>query len=362
VSNGESTAVVQRVSGDTAAHNRWHPAIEPVLTIASGDTVVVDVPDSADGRITAESTAADLARLGELPMAGPIAVSGAMPGDVLRVELLEFTPDAYGWSGIVPELTTLKDRFAPYVVSWEVREGIARSPQIPGVRIRARPHLGVVGVAPSVESLARWTARETALARRTGRPLPLPDPRDARPPDELVARDGLLPGPPRENGGNLDLRQMTIGSRLDLRVQVPGALLSVGDPHFAQGDGESLSSAIEMRCRARLRVTAIPQQDAEWLPTFASVTWSPERAPERGEQIVTTGLPVDFAGTNHLLDLNVAAERALDEMVRYLTEVRGYAPEQAAIIISVAADVRASQIVNVPNAVVSVALPLEIFG
>lgn len=345
-------------------HNRWHPDIAPLITVRSGDTVVLDVRDGIDGQITRDSPAETLVTLDprrNLPMTGPIAVEGAEPGDLLAIELLEFDPDRFAWSGIFPEYAALKDRFRPHLIFWEVEDGVARSEGLPGVAVRGRPYLGLMGVAPSRESMRVYTERERALGERCGRRMKLPDPNGAIPSDPAIAAEALMPGPPRENGGNMDHRHTTIGSRLLLRVEVPGGLFSVGDPHFNQGDGESLSSAIEMSCRVRLRLSVVKADAAEWQPIFPALTFDAGRLEETGQYYVTTGIPVDFQGNNHLLDVNIAIERALDEMVRYLTDARGYSPEQAGIIIGIAGDIRASQIVNYPNAVISVALPLEIF-
>jgi formamidase len=345
-------------------HNRWHPEIPPVLRVASGDTVVMDVRDGIDGQIRPGSTVEALLSLDprrNLPMTGPIYVEDAEPGDLLSVELLEFEHDRYAWSGTFPDYATLKNRFEPYLIHWEVEDGVARSESLPGVAVRGRSYLGLAGVCPSARQLQEFTARERTLDASMTRPLKLPTPAGAVPDLPKVASEGLMPGPPRENGGNMDLRHTAVGSRLLLPVAVPGALFSVGDPHFNQGDGESLSSAIEMTCRAHVRLSVVKAGELEWSPTFPSLTFDAAKLDERGEYFATTGIPVDFSGANHNLDLTVATERALDEMVRYLTEARGFTAEQAAILVGTTVDIRCSEIVNYPNAVISAVLPLEIF-
>ena len=185
------------------------------------------------------------------PLTGPVAVRGARPGDVLVVELLALDPDAVGSTAVIPGFGLLSDRFPePLLVRWDIADGVARSEALPGVAIAGRPFLGAVAVAPSAELLARATAREAALGAAA---LP-PDPRGAVP-HGAIGREGLRTIPPRENGGNLDIRQLTVGSRLHLPVHVDGALLSLGDAHFAQGDGESCGTAIEVAATARVRVT-----------------------------------------------------------------------------------------------------------
>jgi formamidase len=189
-------------------HNRWHPGIPPVLRVRPGEAVAFDLRDGLDVQIRPGSTEADVLALDVNrghPMTGPVHVEGAEPGDLLDVEILDLTPADWGYTIILPNLGLLGDRFPePFVVEWEIRDGIARSPQIPGVAIAGEPFLGVIGVAPSPPRLAEFAAREQALLDAGALVMP-PDSRGAVPAGGRPATEGLRTVPPRENGGNMDV-------------------------------------------------------------------------------------------------------------------------------------------------------------
>lgn len=346
-------------------HNRWHPDIEPIAEVFPGDTLDLDLRDGLDMQINAGSTIDDVVALDVRrghPMTGPFTIHGAEPGDLLHVEILEIDADDFGYTIVIPGLGLLSDRFSePFLVKWDIVDNVARSQQLPGIAVRGRSFLGVMGVAPSHASLLRYAQREATLAATGVLVLP-PDAQSAVPGTGAVATEGLRTAPPRENGGNMDIKQLCAGSIVHLPVDVSGALFSVGDAHFAQGDGESCGVAIEMNARARLRFTLTKQRDRRWHPRTPFFEFTEDTA-NQGRQrfFATTGIPVDRAGQNHYLDVHLAAKNALDELVDYLTQVRGYTESQAYIIVSVASDLRISSIVNVPNAMVSAVLPLEIF-
>lgn len=349
------------VDQPTTGHNRWHPAIPPLLRIRPGDTIDIDMRDGLDNQIWPESGIDDVMRLDVRrghPLTGPFYVEGAEPGDLLDVEIMDIEAAAFGFTMVIPGLGLLATRFSePFLAKWDLVDSYATSAQIPGVRIKGAPFLGVLGVAPSTQRLEAFALREADLSRRGGFVLP-PDPERAVPRDDEIGLHGLRTAPPREHGGNMDARQLTAGSRIQLPVEVPGGLFSAGDAHFAQGDGESCGVAIEMSARAELRIGLIKANDAHWHPTNP-VYWFRD-GPPRG-YIATTGVSVDDDGVNHFLDATVAARNALNEMVDHLMADRGYSAEQAYLIVSVAADLRISSIVNVPNAMVSAMLPLDIF-
>ena len=243
-------------------------------------------------------------------------------------------------------------------------DGFARSPQLPGVRIPEASFMGTAGLAPSHEQLRLWTEREADLVRRGGIALP-PDPEDAVPARGAVAETGLRTMPPRENCGNLDAKQLTRGSRLYIPVSVPGALYSVGDAHYAQGDSECCVTAIEtgatVTVRFRLHRGAAERNDIRF-PRFAHPGWfaAPEWAAPRNF-IATTGMPIRDDGTQEGEDLTLAARNALIHMIRLLGE-RGWSMEQAYVICSVAVDLRVSNLVDLPNVTVSALLPEDIFS
>src|SRR5262245_64328775 len=155
----------------TTGHNRFHPTIPPIVTVAEGEEVVLATRDGIDGQLGPSTTEADMAGMqaGSIhPLTGPVFVTGARPGDVLEVEFLDIAPQPHAFTAIVPGLGFLRDVFTtPYLVHWQIRDGWATSSKLPGVRIPGAPFMGVSGVAPSAQVRA-WTARENDLMSRNG--------------------------------------------------------------------------------------------------------------------------------------------------------------------------------------------------
>jgi len=348
-------------------HNRWHPEIAPALEVAPGEEVVLETRDALDGQIRPGMAARDIAQIDATvvhPLTGPVYIQGAQPGDLLEIEYLDIAPQPYGWTAIMPGLGLLRDRFSePYLVHWELKDGWATSVQLPGVCIAGGCFMGTAGVAPSREQVEACSRREAALAAKGGIAL-LPDAKGAVPSGEPVASEGLRTMPPRENGGNADVKQLTRGAKLFLPVNVPGALYSAGDGHFAQGDGECCVTAIEMGAtvsvRFRLHAGEAVRRNIRW-PRFAHPDYfiPPEWAAPRNF-IATVGMPVRDDGSQEGEDLTLAARNAVLNMIDLLQE-RGWSREQAYIICSVATDLRISNVVDLPNVTVSALLPEEIF-
>ena len=372
-------ATVHRVSIDPfkplaeephTGHNRWHEAIEPILEVEPGERVILETRDALDAQLTPRSTADDVARarLGPVhPLTGPVYVKGAQPGDLLEVKLLEIEADPWehwGYTAEVPGFGFLRDVFPdPYLVHWHLVGDYAESPQLPGVRIRRCPHPGILGVAPSRELREQATRREAELAARGGVALP-PDPTDAVPAQGPVATEGLRTIPPRENAGNIDIKQITPGASVFLPVWVEGALFSTGDVHFAQGDCEACGTAIEMRAAVhvefRLHKGEAQRRGIRTLQFLRDGYFTePEMAAPR-RFYATTGICVREDGTNESENLTLAARDALLKMIDYLG-TRGFDRQQAYALCSVAVDLRVSQVVDVPNFIVSALLPLDIF-
>jgi formamidase len=326
-----------------------------VASAEPGDEVTFELRDARDGTITRDSNHEDLLGTASLahPLTGPLEIRGAEPGHVLELEIVGYETDDFGWTAIWPGSGFLGDLFErPFLAKWELAGGAARSEELPGVAVPAGVFAGVIGVAPSRSLFERALAREERLAREGG----LVDPPSAELAAPAVAADGLRTYPPRENGGNMDIRDLAAGSRLFLPVHVPGALLSVGDLHFAQGDGEVCISAIETAGTATLRVGV--RRDG-WRPTFPA--W--EAPPRPGRRFFsTTGIPLDDSGRNADRDLNLATRRALLELLGWLVEERAMEREPAYVLMSVAAELKISELVDAPNALVSAALPLDVFG
>jgi formamidase len=333
-------------------HNRWHPGLEPVAEVSPGEEIRLETEDGLAGQLTRESSHADAGRL-DLglghPLTGPVYVAGAEPGDVLEVELLAYETADFGATAVIPGFGFLADLFTePYLVRWEIGGGHARSEELPGVAVPEETFAGVVGVAPSRDRLELFRRREEALRER-GQPVADPLPESAIPPE---AGDGLRTIPPRETGGNMDVRQLVAGSRLWLPVDVPGALFSVGDLHFAQGDGEVCGTAIEVAgaVTVRFAVHAAPGHRFRF-PAYET----PGRPARRA--FGTTGIPVE-AG----MDLNAAAREALIEMLGHLEHTYGFSRPAAYALCSAAVDLRVSEAVDVPYPIVSALIPLDLFG
>jgi formamidase len=352
-------------------HNRWHEDIEPVVEVDPGDTVVYETRDAFDGQLNGESTAEDVGNLdlsGVHPLTGPVFVKGAEPGDLLEVKLVAVEADPWeqwGYTVEVPGFGFLRDDFPePYIIHWRLHGNeYAESEQLPGVRIRCNPHPGVLGLAPSAELRQRATEREGALVERGGLAL-LPDPEGAVPTDEAIAREALRTIPPRETAGNIDIKQISPGTTVLLPVYAEGGLVSTGDVHYAQGDCEACGTAIEVRTRVHLRF-GIRKGEAERrgirdLQFFRDDYFTrPELAAPR-RFFATTGIGVHKDGTNESEDLGLSAKNALLNMIEHL-ETRGFDRQQAYALCSVAVDLRVSQVVDVPNLLVSALLPLDIF-
>lgn len=299
-------------------HYEWNNAIPPRLLIAPGDAVVFDTRDAADGYYTAASTPADVAARGPFrghPLTGPVRVEGARPGDILVVEILDVRPAAsFGWTHIRPGRGLLpEEEFPkPYLQIWDLSDGThARMGR--GIAVPLAPFPGVVGVAL----------------------------------DEPGAFSTM---PPRKNGGNMDIRQLTAGTTLYLPIWVDGALFSVGDGHGAQGDGEVCVSAVEMAARVTLRFD---------LRRGRSLHEAQFRTRPRAPSDLELG-PC-YVTTAHGPDLFAAAQQAVRHMIDHLTAERGLTREEAYVLASVAVDLKISEIVDAPNWIVSAFLPERIF-
>jgi formamidase len=242
-------------------------------------------------------------------------------------------------------------------------DGWATSEDLPGVRIPGAPFMGTIGLSPGHESLARITLREQAALDRGGFVLP-PSPAGAVPSDPKIAGEALRTVPPREQAGNVDIKQLAAGTRLFIPVDTPGALFSAGDAHFAQGDCETCGTAIEMRSTLRVRFTVHEGEAREkgiTDPRFSRTEYwvDPAYAAPR-RFYATTGMSVGRDGTLAAEDLTLAARNALLNMIDHLGE-RGWSRQQAYAICSVAVDLKISQLVDVPSFLVSAVLPLDIF-
>ncbi|MQA97517.1 MAG: acetamidase [Streptosporangiales bacterium] len=349
-------------------HNRWHPGIPPVVRCDPGDEVVMETRDALDGQLGPSSTAETVgaANLDVVhPLTGPVFVEGAEPGDLLEVEILEVAPDTFGFTMQAPGFGFLREEFPePYLVRWSMADGWATSDDLPGVRIPGAPFMGTIGLSPGHDALRRITEREQRALDGGGFVLP-PSTAGAVPADPEIAAAALRTVPPREQGGNVDIKQLTAGTSLFLPVDTPGGLFSAGDAHFAQGDSETCGTAIEMKATLRVRF-AVHKGEAREKgindPRFSRTDYwvAPEYAAPR-RFFATTGISISRDdGSVRAEDATLAARNALLNMIDHLGE-RGWSRQQAYAICSVAVDLKISQLVDVPNFLVSAFLPLDIF-
>jgi acetamidase/formamidase len=289
---------------------RWghfDASVAPVLRIASGDVVEIEtmVARGLERMILAgaseESFPDSIRRVesgvkergpGPHPLTGPIAIAGAEPGDVLeiRIEAIEIL-HPLGVCGFLPDGGTIPDEF-PYagLKLFRLDPGAGTAELRPGVSIPLAPFFGTIGVAPP------------------------------------QLRGRVSSGPPGHHGGNLDLKELVAGTTLYLPVHVPGALLSVGDGHAAQGDGEVSGTAIETFLRGRFRLSVRKGRERLLWPRAETPT-----------HYLSLGLDPD---------LDEAARLATSEMVRFLVEQKGLSREDAYILASVGVDLRVTQLVD----------------
>ena len=293
----------------TPEHVHWgyyDPAVKPVLRIASGDTVRVETmiarglqrlraagvkDDEIPEALKVVERAVTERGPGAHPMSGPIWIEGAEPGDSLEVKIvgIEFL-HPYGVSGFIPGGGTLPDEF-PYVgfhlVRFDPRAGTATF--APGITLKLAPFFGSIGVAPN----------------------------------PLVGR--ISSGPPGPHAGNLDNKELVAGSTLYLPVHVPGALLSIGDGHAMQGDGEVTGTALETSLRGTVQVTVRKGR---------RLTWPRAETPTH---YIAMGLHVD---------LDEAAKLATHEMIEFLVAEKKMTRDDAYVLCSVAADLHVTQVVD----------------
>jgi acetamidase/formamidase len=298
-------------------HFTWDAGNAPVLTVESGDTVVVHTRDVSDDQVGPDSTVDVIAGLDwdrVYPLAGPIAVDGAEPGDTLAVEILDLHTQGWGWTAILPGLGLLPEDFPDaYLRIFDLSDGdVVHFRE--DIEVPIEPFMGTMGVCP---------------AGASAQPVM----------------------PPGTFGGNMDTRQLTRGATLYLPVQVPGALFSCGDAHAAQGDGEVCVTGLESPMYGALRFTLHKDRP---IPAPQYLTGGPlaprvADAPWYG----TTGVGPD---------LFVGAQEAVRAMVDHLAAEHGLSPEDAYLLCSLCVDLRISEIVDAGQYVVSALLPLAIFA
>jgi acetamidase/formamidase len=294
-------------------HHGWNNAFAPVLTVAPGASIEFETLDASSGQLSAKSTAEDLKKLdlGRVnPVTGPVFIDGAKPGDALKVTVLSFKPSGWGWTGNIPGFGLLADQFPEARLHhWNYDPGLTPAMYGPGGRVPLRPFTGTIGVAPAAPGL-----------------------------HSVI--------PPRNVGGNMDVRDITEGVELFLPIEVDGALFSAGDTHAAQGDGEVCGTAIESPIDVALKFELVKGANLR-MPRYVTPGPVSDHFDKKGYE-VTTGIGPD---------LMQGARMAVSEMVDLLSRRFGYSAVDAYMLCSVCADLRISSIVDVPNWVVSFYFP-----
>ncbi|MEM8715265.1 MAG: formamidase, partial [Cyanobacteria bacterium P01_G01_bin.4] len=319
-------------------HNRWHPDIPAVVSVNPGDVFRIECKDWTDGQIGDNDSPDDIRDVDLTVvhvLSGPIHVNGAEPGDILVVDLLDIGAlqgDEWGFTGIFSRDNGggfLTDHYPEAAKAiWDFQGIYTTSRHIPGVRFAGITHPGLIGCAPSHELLATWNKREKALVDAgNAAALPwkpqipplaaLPNPQNAvlgKVPSadfDRIAAEAARTVPPREHGGNCDIKNLSRGSRIYFPVYVDGAKLSMGDIHFSQGDGEiSFCGAIEMSGFIDLHVDIIKGGMDKY--SMVNPIFKPGPVePRYSEYLVFEGISVDeFTGQQYYLDAHVSYRRA----------------------------------------------------
>lgn len=281
-------------------HGVFDPSLKPVLTVHSGDTVSFQTLEVGwrTGRVLPDGSAPRfMPRIPELDdgpaLTGPVAVEGAEPGMLLEIEIVKVVPDSWGWNsapgimcGELNKKLRVEERLGVY---WEIDPDHGSATNQWGHRVVLDPFPGTLGLAPAKGPVDGWTPRDNTA-------------------------------------GNLDLKLLTAGARLYLPVEAAGGLLSVGDGHALQGDGEVGGTAIECPLRdltLRLSLHSRPAFLQPWV--------------EKGNLLATFGLGIT---------LDEAASTALSRMLDLLSHRYRWKREQALALASVAVDLRLTQCVN----------------
>ena len=300
-------------------HFGWDNLNKPILYIKSGEIIEIETIDSSGEQLNVNSTIENVKNLDFSkvnPVTGPIFIENAKEGDVLEVEFLDFITSGWGWTAIIPGFGLLADEFRePDINLWKYDSNnpIQSSYSTFG-KVPLKPFVGTVGLA------LKEPGNHTIV-------------------------------PPRHCGGNLDIKDLTKGSVIRFPVQVPGALLSLGDTHAAQGDGEVCGTAIESPMKVVIKINLIKNLS---IPSPQYETNGPT-----SNHIDKYGY---FATTGIGPDLMEGAKNAVRAMIDLLGKKENIPANKAYMLCSVCSDLRISEIVDIPNWVVSCYFPKYIFS
>jgi len=353
-----------------------------VAYVKPGDEFRVECIDWTGGQILDDDSANDIRDVDLTKvhyLSGPIGVEGAEPGDLLVVDLLDvgvLPESAWGFTGLFDKKNGggfLTDHYPDArKAAWHFSGVYANSRHIPGVEFAGIIHPGLIGCLPSKELLDTWNKREAALFATDPNRVP---PLAALPyaptahmgrlkgaAAEAAAKEGARTVPPREHGGNCDIKNLSRGSKVYFPVYVKGGGLSMGDIHFSQGDGEiTFCGAIEMAGFVELRVSLIKDGVKKYGIVNPIFQPSPVE-PHYTNHLIFEGISVDEGGKQHYLDAHIAYRRACLNAIEYLKKF-GYTGEQAYAILGTApVQGHISGIVDIPNACATLWIPTEIFN
>ncbi|MFA5170361.1 MAG: formamidase [Sulfuriferula sp.] len=362
-------------------HNRWHPDIPMVAMVKPGDEFRVECIDWTGGQIGNNDSANDIRDVDLTKvhyLSGPIGVEGAEPGDLLVVDILDvgaFQESEWGFTGLFDKANGggfLTDHYPDArKACWDFHGIYTTSRHIPNVRFAGIMHPGLIGCLPSRELLNEWNKREAALVSTDPDRVP---PLAALPYADTAlmgrmtgeaakeaAKEGARTVPPREHGGNCDIKNLSKGSRVYFPVYVKDAGLSMGDLHFSQGDGEiTFCGAIEMAGYLDIHVSVI-KGGMEKYGIKNPVFQPSPMEPRYNDYLIFEGISVDEKGKQYYLDAHVAYRQACLNAIEYLKKF-GYSGEQAYAILGTApVEGHISGIVDIPNACATLWLPTEIF-
>ena len=362
-------------------HNRWHPDIPMVETVKPGDDFIIECIDWTGGQIANNDDAADVRDVDLTQvhfLSGPVGVEGAEPGDLLVVDILDigtFDDSQWGFNGFFSKKNGggfLTEHFPEAQKSiWDFKGMFTNSRHVPGVEFAGLIHPGLIGCLPSQELLDEWNTRETALVDTDPEAVPplatLPYAETAHmgrmSPDEAktAAAEAARTVPPREHGGNCDIKDLSRGSKVYFPVYVKGGGLSVGDLHFSQGDGEiTFCGAIEMAGWIHMRVSLVKDGMSQYGIKNPIFKPSPI-TPKYDDYLIFEGISVDEQGKQHYLDVHIAYRQACLNAIEYLKKF-GYTGAQAYAILGTApVQGHISGVVDIPNACATLWLPTDIF-
>jgi len=361
-------------------HNRWHPDIPMACWVNPGDEFILETFDWTGGFIKNNDSADDVRDIDLSTvhyLSGPVGVKGAEPGDLLVVDLLDIgakQDSQWGFNGFFSKKNGggfLTEHYPLAQKSiWDFHGMFTSSRHVPGVSYAGLIHPGLIGCLPDHKMLEMWNTREQELIDSDPTNTGL-----ANPPFAGTAHMGRLTGeakekaaataartvPPREHGGNCDIKDLSRGSKVFFPVYVDGAGLSVGDLHFSQGDGEiTFCGAIEMAGWVHMKVTLIKGGMAKYGIKNPIFKPSPIK-PVYNDYLIFEGISVDEQGKQLYLDVNVAYRQACLNAIEYLKKF-GYSGAQAYSILGTApVQGHISGVVDVPNACATLWLPTEIF-